>query len=76
MRCSPRWTVTSTPRTRLRPDWYRQNGWAESFGEADVLARARNTSVEGLAPGGVLDSKPAWLFYLQGQWIETGSLGR
>ncbi|MBK6873559.1 MAG: DUF1156 domain-containing protein [Kineosporiaceae bacterium] len=44
--------------TRFCLDWYRQNGWAEkSFGEADVLARARNTSVEGLARGGVLNSK-------------------
>jgi putative DNA methylase len=44
--------------TRFCLDWYRQNGWIEkSFGDADVLARARNTSVEGLARGGVLVSK-------------------
>ncbi|MBC7298450.1 MAG: DUF1156 domain-containing protein [Demequina sp.] len=44
--------------TRFCLKWYEQYGWAEkSFGEADVLARAANTSVEGLARGGVLASK-------------------
>ncbi|WP_199916439.1 DUF1156 domain-containing protein [Miniimonas sp. S16] len=43
--------------TRFAVDWYRQYGWtAQQFGEADVLARAKNTSVEGLARGGVLTS--------------------
>lgn len=38
--------------------WYVQYGWTErSFGEADVLARATNTSVDGLARGGVLTSR-------------------
>ncbi|WP_313555587.1 DUF1156 domain-containing protein, partial [Miniimonas arenae] len=45
------------PDTRFCVDWYRQFGWtAQLFGEADVLARAKNTSVEGLARGGVLTS--------------------
>lgn len=44
--------------TRFCLKWYEQYGWAEkAFGEADVLARAANTSVEGLARGGVLSSK-------------------
>jgi putative DNA methylase len=44
--------------SRFCLDWYRQNGWAERpFGEADVLARARNTSVDGLARGGALTSR-------------------
>lgn len=44
--------------TRFCVDWYRQYGWdAQPYGEADVLARAKNTSVEGLARGGVLTSK-------------------
>ncbi|SIQ12181.1 putative DNA methylase [Cellulosimicrobium aquatile] len=44
--------------TRFCLDWYRQYGWdAQPFGEADTLARAKNTSVEGLARGGVLHSR-------------------
>lgn len=44
--------------TRFAIDWYRQYGWeAKAFGEADVLARAKNTSVNGLARSGVLSSK-------------------
>lgn len=38
--------------------WYEQFGWDEKpFGEADVLARAMNTSVDGLARGGILTNK-------------------
>lgn len=45
------------PDTRFAVDWYRQYGWeAKAFGEADVLARAKDTSVEGLKRGGVLTS--------------------
>ena len=37
--------------------WFDQNGWAEgSFGEADVLARAKATSVGGLTQAGVVAS--------------------
>ena len=37
--------------------WFEQHGWAESvFGEADVLARSKSTSVEGLKEAGVLQS--------------------
>lgn len=44
--------------TRFCVKWYTQYGWSEqSFGEADVLARATNTSVDGLARGGVLTSR-------------------
>ena len=43
--------------TRFAVDWYRQYGWEpKPFGEADVLARAKDTSVAGLARGGVLTS--------------------
>ena len=38
--------------------WFTQYGWeTKRFGEADVLARATNTSVDGLARGGVLTSR-------------------
>jgi putative DNA methylase len=37
--------------------WFDQYGWKEGrFGEADVLARAKATSVSGLAEGGVVRS--------------------
>jgi putative DNA methylase len=37
--------------------WFDQNGWAEgAFGEADVLARAKATSVSGLVEAGVVQS--------------------
>jgi len=41
--------------TRFCLKWYEQYGWGKApFGEADVLARAYNTSVRGLADAGVL----------------------
>lgn len=41
--------------TRFCVKWYEQYGWTRAaFGEADVLARAYNTSVRGLADAGVL----------------------
>lgn len=37
--------------------WFENCGWAEGmFGEADVLARAKGTSVEGVKTAGVLES--------------------
>ena len=37
--------------------WFEQYGWAEgSFGEADVLARGKGTSVAGVAESGVVQS--------------------
>lgn len=41
--------------TRFCLKWYEQYGWTKAaFGDADVLARAYNTSVRGLADAGVL----------------------
>jgi putative DNA methylase len=38
-------------------DWFEQYGWGEGkFGEADTLARAKGTSVEGVAHTGVLSA--------------------
>ena len=43
------------PATRFCTAWLEQYGMEEAaFGEADVLARAKNTSVEGVAESGVL----------------------
>ena len=37
--------------------WFEQHGWSESvFGEADVLARSKSTSVDGMKEAGVLHS--------------------
>ena len=37
--------------------WFEQHGWAEGkYGDADVLARAKGTSVGGLVEGGVVES--------------------
>jgi putative DNA methylase len=44
--------------TRFCLTWFEQHSMTEGpFGEADVLARARNTSVEGLVDAGVLYSR-------------------
>ncbi|OFE15978.1 hypothetical protein BA895_05305 [Humibacillus sp. DSM 29435] len=44
--------------TRFAIAWYRQHGYQTGvFGQADDLARARNTSVEAMDRGGVLTSR-------------------
>jgi len=44
--------------TRFCLAWYAQYGWTrQTYGEADVLARAVNTSVGGMERGGVLTSR-------------------
>lgn len=46
------------PETLFCDDWYRQYGWNEGlYGEADVLARAKSSSVEAVASSGVANSK-------------------
>jgi putative DNA methylase len=43
--------------TQFCLNWFETNGWSEGlFGQADVLARAKGTSVEGLRDGGVAKS--------------------
>ncbi len=43
------------PDTRWAVTWFEQHGYEPApFGEADVLARARNTSVDGLVRAGIL----------------------
>jgi putative DNA methylase len=43
--------------TRFAVAWFEEHGMAEAaYGEADVLARAKNTSVQGLKEAGILDS--------------------
>ena len=46
------------PDTRFCVSWFEQYGMrASSFGDAEVLARARDTSVEGIAESGVLQAR-------------------
>jgi putative DNA methylase len=43
--------------TQFCLSWFEGHGWDQGkFGEADVLARAKGTSVEGLKEGGILNS--------------------
>ncbi len=43
--------------TRFCVDWFQQYGFSEGpFGEADVLARAKGTSVDGVDTAGVIES--------------------
>jgi putative DNA methylase len=45
------------PDTRFCVDWFQQYGFREGpFGEADVLARAKGTTVEGVQKAGVIQS--------------------
>ena len=53
--------------------WFEQNGWATGkYGEADVLARAKGTSVGGLADAGVLESSAGDLRLLRWAELDTG----
>ena len=43
--------------TQFCLQWFEQHGWTESvFGEADVLARSKSTSVDAMKEAGVLQS--------------------
>jgi putative DNA methylase len=49
--------------------WFEQHGWATGkYGEADVLARAKGTSVGGLQEAGVVESRKGHLRLLR--WAE------
>lgn len=49
--------------------WFEQHGWAEGkYGDADVLARAKGTSVNGLVDAGVVNSATGNLRLLK--WAE------
>ena len=46
------------PETRFAVDWFTQYGHqSREFGQADVLARAKNTSVESVALAGVVEAE-------------------
>lgn len=52
--------------------WFEQQGWAEGkYGEADVLARAKGTSVDGLVEAGVVASAKGVLRLLK--WPELAA---
>lgn len=49
--------------------WFEQHGWSEGvFGEADVLARAKGTSVEGVKEAGVVQAGGGKVRLLK--WVE------
>lgn len=49
--------------------WFEQQGWAAGkYGDADVLARAKGTSVQGLSASGVVESSKGELRLLK--WAE------
>lgn len=53
--------------------WFEQQGWATGkFGEGDVLARAKGTSVSGLVEAGVADSSGGNLRLLRWAELEAG----
>lgn len=53
--------------------WFEQQGWATGkFGEGDVLARAKGTSVSGLSDAGVLESSGGNLRLLRWAELESG----
>jgi putative DNA methylase len=52
--------------SRFAIAWFEQHGFAEGeFGVADVLARAKNTAVEGMVDAGILQSKRGKVRLLQ-----------
>lgn len=54
-------------------DWFDSNGWAAGkFGDADVLARAKGTSAEGLAQAGVAVSGGGEVRLLRWQEMPDG----
>lgn len=55
--------------TQFSLAWFEQHGWAEGkYGDADVLARAKGTSVNGLVDAGVVESAGGYLRLLK--WAE------
>jgi putative DNA methylase len=53
--------------------WFEQQGWATGkFGEGDVLARAKGTSISGLADAGVLESSGGNLRLLRWAELDAG----
>jgi putative DNA methylase len=57
------------PDTQFCLHWFEQHGWATGkYGEADVLARAKGTSVNGLQEAGVVESRKGHLRLLR--WAE------
>jgi putative DNA methylase len=59
--------------SRFAVAWFEQFGFKEAgFGQADVLARAKNTSVDGLVNAGVLESGAGKVKLLQWSELDPG----
>ncbi|WP_322995204.1 DUF1156 domain-containing protein [Castellaniella sp.] len=60
------------PDTLFCLSWFEENGWAEGkYGGADVLARAKGTSVGGLAESGVIVSRAGSVRLLRWEELST-----
>ena len=58
--------------TQFCLQWFENYGWAAGkFGDADVLARAKGTSVDGLRDGGVVESSSGTLRLLKPSDLST-----
>ena len=61
------------PDTRFAVDWFKQYGFQPGpFGTADVLARAKNTSVAGLENAGILASRAGKVQLLPWDALDPG----
>jgi putative DNA methylase len=59
--------------SRFAVAWFQQFGFQEgAFGQADVLARAKNTSVDGLAHAGILESGAGKVRLYQWEELDPG----
>lgn len=61
--------------TQFCLQWFQGYGWDKgAYGEADVLARAKGTSVEGLKQGGIIESASGVLRLLRPKELQEGWL--
>ena len=63
--------------TQFCLQWFEQHGWeAGKFGEADTLARAKGTSVDGVKAAGVIESGGGSVRLLTVSWLPSGGVPR
>ncbi|MGE3261381.1 MAG: DUF1156 domain-containing protein [Bacteriovoracia bacterium] len=59
--------------TQFCLQWFEEHGWATGkFGEADVLARAKGTSVDGLRDAGIVESAHGSLKLIKPNDLDSG----
>ena len=61
------------PESRFAVTWFEQHGTSEgAFGEADLLARAKNVAVNGLVDAGILVSRAGKVRLLERRELDAG----